>query len=399
MKYNFDKIVDRRQVATVKYGKCADVFGTDDVTPLWVADMDFEVCPAISEALMERFKHTVYGYSMPTDEFWQSIIDWEARRNNFHFTREDLIFVPRIVRGIAYAVNYITTPGDKIVIQQPVYHPFRNVSVGNRRLVVSNDLVEAADGSYRMNLEQLEQIFTEEHPRMMILCNPHNPIGIAWDAATLAQIARIAKRYGVIVLSDEIHSDLVLRGKQHCTFTNSCPEAQEVGITFGAPSKTFNIAGIVSSWCVIKNPELRKGFFEWMEVNEFSDPTFMACIATEAAYRHGEEWLEQAKRYIEGNIDFVADFCREHIPGVRAIKPEASFLMWLDCRSLGLDADALNRLFIHKAHLGLNRGDMFGAAGAGFMRFNIATQRSVLTQALRNLAKAINGLQSECISR
>ena len=394
MKYDFDKIVDRRQAVTVKYGKCAEVFGTTDVTPLWVADMDFEVCPAITQALIERFEHPVYGYSMTTPEFWQSIIDWEARRNDFHFTTDDVIYVPGIVRGIAYAINYFTSPGDKIVIQQPVYHPFRNVSVGNRRMVVSNDLVETPDGSYRMNLDNLEEIFRTEKPRMMILCNPHNPIGIAWDNDTLAQIARMAKRHGVIVLSDEIHSDLVLRGKKHCTFTNSCPEAAEVGITFGAPSKTFNIAGIVSSWCVIKNPELRKGFFEWMEGNEFSEPTFMACIATEAAYNHGEEWLEQAKTYIEGNIDFVADFCQKHIPAIKAIKPEASFLMWLDCRALGLDADALNSLFIHDAHLGLNRGDMFGAAGAGFMRFNIATQRSVLADALQNLAKAINGLKS-----
>lgn len=392
MTYDFDKMVDRHQAATVKYGKCQEFFGTDDVTPLWVADMDFEVCPAISEALIKRFQHPIYGYSTTTPEFWQSIIDWQAKRNGFNFTREELIYVPGIVRGIAYAINYFTQPDDLIVIQQPVYHPFRNVSVGNRRRVVSNDLVPTGDGLCRMDFEDLERIFAQEHPKMMILCNPHNPIGIAWDRESLARVARLAKQYGVIVISDEIHSDLVLRGKKHQTFAGSCPEAAEVAITFGAPSKSFNIAGIVSSWCVIKNPALRNGFFEWMAENEFSEPTFMACVATEAAYTQGEEWLDQAMKYIEGNIDFVADFCRQYVPSIIAIKPEASFLMWLDCRALGLNADDLNRFFIEKAHLGLNRGDMFGEAGAGFMRLNIATQRQMLRQALEVLAKAVNDL-------
>jgi cystathionine beta-lyase len=391
MKYDFDKIVDRRQAVTVKHDRCLDFFGREDITPLWVADMDFEVCPEISNALQKRFEHCVYGYSTPTDGFWKSIIDWQAKKNNFTFTTDDVIFVPGIVRGIAYAINFFTSPGDKIVIQEPVYHPFKNLTIGNKRTIVSNNLIES-DGSYRMDLDNLEHIFATEKPKMMILCNPHNPIGLAWDSDTLAQVARLAKKHGVIVISDEIHSDLVLRGRKHCTFANSCPEAEEVSITFGAPSKTFNIAGIVSSWCVIKNKELRKEFFEWMECNEFSSPNFMACIATEAAYNHGEQWLDEAKHYIEDNIDFVADYCSKHIPAIKVIKPEASFLVWLDCRELGLDADALQDLFVNHALLGLNRGDTFGAAGAGYMRFNIATQRCVLQKALCQLADAVNKL-------
>jgi cystathionine beta-lyase len=392
-KFDFDKIVDRHGTATYKYEELDEVFGRDDLTALWVADMDFEVCPAITEALSRRINDNhIYGYTVPMDSYWQSIIDWQRKRNNFVFTRDELTFVPGIVKGIALAVNFYTRPGDKIVIQQPVYHPFRNISVGNGRRVINNALLCSADGDYKMDLKDLERIFKEEHPRMMILCNPHNPIGLAWDAKTLKTLASLARKYDVIVVSDEIHGDLMLYGNKHLAFASVSDDAAAVAVTFGAPSKTFNIAGIVSSWIVVKNPELRRPFFNWLETNEFNSPTFFNTIATEAAYTYGGEWLDEALKYIEGNIDFVADYCKKYIPKINAIKPQASFLVWLDCTALGLDHDQLQDLFINKAHLALNDGEMFGHGGEGHMRFNVGAPRSVIASALDKLKAAVDSL-------
>ena len=227
---------------------------------------------------------------------------------------------------------------------------------------------------------------------MMVLCNPHNPIGIAWEADVLRQVAALARKYGVVVFSDEIHGDLTLTGHRHTSFLTVSDDARAVGVVMGAPSKTFNIAGIVSSWCVIKNPDLRKPFFHHLEVNEQCSPNFLSMTATRAAYRHGSEWLTQCLEYIEGNIDAVVDYCREHIPGIVAIKPQASFLVWLDCTGLGLGHDGLIDLFVNQARIGLNDGAMFGKAGNGFMRLNVAVPRSVLMQGMQQLADAVKQL-------
>lgn len=391
MKYNFDKIIDRHGTASVKVDASEQFFGKPGLTPLWVADMDFEVCPEITAALRQRIDHSVYGYAFPTAGYWKSIIDWEHNVHNFDFTATEVRYVPGVVKGIALAINYLTQKGDKVVIQEPVYHPFRNVTQGNGRIVANNPLI-ADGGSYRMNLEQLEQIFANEKPKIMILCNPHNPVGITWDKTTLQTVARLAKKYGVTVLSDEIHGDLALFGNAHTPFATVSKEAAEVSITFGAPSKTFNIPGLVSSWCVIKNPELREGFFSWLDVNEFDSPTFFATIATETAYKCGGSWLDQLKAYIERNILETETFCAKNIPQIRSIRPQASFLVWLDCTALGLDHDQLIDLFVNKAHLALNDGAMFGVGGEGFMRLNVASPRSVIIKSLKALQEAVNTL-------
>ncbi len=385
---DFDKIIDRRNTDCVKYDGLRETFGRDDLLPLWIADMDFEVCPAIFEALEKRIGHKVYGYPIARDCYWNSIISWLNRRHDFTVKRDELCYIPGIVRGIGYVVNHFTSPGDKILIQEPVYHPFKNVIEGNGRIAVNNQL-HYSGGSLEMDLTSLEALIKEEKPKMMILCNPHNPGGIIWSKEILKKVAHICAGNGVIVVSDEIHADIELFGNRYTPFATVSEEAAMNSIVLGAPSKTFNIPGLVSSWCVIKNPKIRESFFKWMEVNEFSAPTMFVTLATEAAYNHGEEWLDKLLKYLEGNILFVEDYLRSNIPEIKPLRPQASFLMWLDCSATGLKGLRLDDLFISKAHLALNDGEMFGPGGECHMRLNVACPRKVLEKALSQLKEAL----------
>lgn len=390
--YDFDTVIDRHGTCCTKLDGLDAMFGRHDVTPLWIADLDFAVCPDIVDALRHRLDHPVLGYSAAPDSYWQSIIDWQRHRHGFEIGRDDLSFIPGVVKGIALAVNYFTSRGDKIVIQPPVYHPFRMVIEGNGRLVVENPLLRSADGSYTMDLDGLAETVERERPRLMILCNPHNPIGLQWDEATLARVAEICRRSGTIVVSDEIHGDLMLGGRRHIPFTEVSDDARAIGIVLGAPSKTFNIPGLVSSWMVIKNPNLRRDFYQWLEVNEFNAPVMISTIGAEAAYTHGERWLDEMLAYVEDNIRFVVDFLAVNVPAVKCAVPEASFLVWLDFTALGLDQQQLMDLLLDKAHLALNDGSMFGSQGNGFMRLNVGTPRCVLRQALEHVAEAADSV-------
>lgn len=390
--YDFDTVIDRHGTCCTKLDGLDAMFGRHDVTPLWIADLDFAVCPDIVDALRHRLDHPVLGYSAAPDSYWQSIIDWQRHRHGFEIGRDDLSFIPGVVKGIALAVNYFTSRGDKIVIQPPVYHPFRMVIEGNGRLVVENPLLRSADGSYTMDLDGLAETVERERPRLMILCNPHNPIGLQWDEATLARVAEICRRSGTIVVSDEIHGDLMLGGRRHIPFTEVSDDARAIGIVLGAPSKTFNIPGLVSSWMVIKNPKLRRDFYQWLEVNEFNAPVMISTIGAEAAYTHGERWLDEMLAYVEDNIRFVVDFLAVNVPAVKCAVPEASFLVWLDFTALGLDQQQLMDLLLDKAHLALNDGSMFGSQGNGFMRLNVGTPRCVLRQALEHVAEAVHSV-------
>lgn len=392
-RYNFDNVIDRTGTSAIKIDRLDRVFGRHDLTPLWIADLDFAVCPEITEALLRRLRHPVLGYSEAADGYWQSIIDWNLRRHGFGIAREELAFIPGVVKGIALAVNYFTTRGDGVVIQPPVYTPFRTVVEGNGRRVIENPLL--FDGEkYTMDLDGLREIVAKEKPRMMVLCNPHNPIGIQWSKETLAELADICHKAGVVVVSDEIHGDLMLAGRKHIPFLSVSPEAKAVGIMLGAPSKTFNIPGLVSSWMVVKNPELRDPFYNWLEVNEFSAPVLISTIGAEAAYNNGEAWLDQMLAYVEENIDFVTDFCKRNIPGLKVIRPEASFLLWLDFRELHMCHREIMDLLLDKAHLALNDGTMFGVQGSGFARLNVGTPRCVLANALQSLAMAVKSEMS-----
>ena len=384
---NFDKTINRKGTNCIKWDSLEEAFGRKDLIPLWIADMDFEVCKEISDAIINRANHTIYGYPKTPTEFWNAIIDWNKNRHNIEYGKEEICYMPGIVRGIAYIVNFFTQKGEKILIQTPVYHPFANVSKGNKRIVIESPL-QYSDGKISMDFDGLEEIIKAEKPKLMILCNPHNPGGIIWDKESLAKVAHICAENGVIVISDEIHSDIELFGNKFTPFLSVSDEARQCGIALGAPSKTFNIPGIVSSWGAIKNKDLRKDFFEWMEVNEFSEPTMFVTGATIAAYEHGEYWLKELLKYLEDNILYVEERLKS-IPGINPVRPQASFLLWLDCHGLRLSPRELDNLFIKHAGLALNNGDMFGKGGEGFMRMNIACPKATLEQALNNLEKAI----------
>ena len=387
MTYDFDKIVERRGTDCVKYDALEKVYGSSDMIPLWVADMDFETPDFIMDALRKRLEHPVLGYACEHPDYWPAVLDWQKNRNGWEIDPAHVAFIPGIVKGIGMAVNVFTKPGDKVIIQPPVYHPFRIVPEENGREIVWNPLVLTDDG-YHMDLEHLESIM-DERCKFLILSNPHNPAGIAWPVETLVRLADICARHNVIVVSDEIHSDMYLFGHKHVPFATVSDTARRISVTFAAPSKTFNIAGVVTSYCVVPDDELRARFFGWLHASEMDAKGIFPPIATVAAYRHGEEWLRQMLAYVEGNVRFVEDFCRERIPALKPMRPHASFLVWLDCRGLGLGHDELNSLFVDKAKLALNDGAMFGPGGDGFMRMNVGTRRAVLEEAMLRLEKAV----------
>ena len=387
--YDFDKIIERRGSGAIKCDALGKFFGKDDLIPMWVADMDFETPDFITEALLERMKHPIFGYTSEPAEYRPAICDWIAEHHGWEVKSEWLSYIPGIVKGIGMVINVFMKEDEKVIIQPPVYHPFRLVPQKNHREVVFNPLRELPEGGYEMDFENLEAV-CDDKCRILILSNPHNPAGIVWPRETLERLAAFCHSRGIIVISDEIHCDMALYGNRHIPFASVSPEAAACSITFGAPSKTFNIAGIVSSYSIVPNDELRMRFHEWMEANEMNAAPLFSPIATIAAFRKGEEWRKQMLEYVEGNIDFLTGYCRENMPKIKPLRPQASFLVWLDCRGLGLDHDQLIDLFINKAGLALNDGEMFNPGGQGFMRLNVGTPRTILKSALDRLHKAIS---------
>ncbi len=394
-KYDFDKIVDRSGSGDYKHGGLLDVFGREDLIPLWVADMDFETAPFITEALRKRLDHSLFGYTSTPKDYWPTVRQWILDHHQWDVKTEWLTFVPGIVKAIGFVINKFVATDEKVIIQPPVYHPFRLVPKGNGREVVYNPLIEDPRGSYSMDLNGLEKLASDPKCKLLILSNPHNPAGLVWPHETLVKVAEICHRNGVLVISDEIHCDMALFGHKHIPFSSVSPEAAACSITFQAPSKTFNIAGIVSSFAIVPNDELRKEFYGWLDANEFNEAPLFAPIATIAAYKYGEPWRKELISYIEGNVLFVEKYLAENIPAIRAVRPQASFLVWLDCRDLGLNHDELIHLFVDKAHLALNDGEMFGKQGAGFMRLNIGSPRSVLKKALDQLRDALHPVSAK----
>lgn len=387
-KYDFDKIVDRRGTGALKTDALQERYGHADLTPLWVADMDFETPPFVVSALKRRMEHPVFGYTVEPEDYWPTVMKWIYEHHGWKVKREWLTYIPGIVKGIGMVINAFLGPEDKVIIQPPVYHPFRLVPQGNGREIVYNPLKENEGGTYSMDFSNLEEV-CDESCRLLILSNPHNPAGIVWPRETLERLAKFCHSRGIIVISDEIHCDMALYGHKHVPFASVCPEAAQCSITFGSPSKTFNIAGIVSSYAIVPCRELREKFYGWLTANELNDAPIFSPIATIAAFKEGEEWRREMLEYIEGNIEYIVDYCAREIPAIRPLRPQASFLVWLDCRALGLSHEELVSLFVEKAGLALNDGEMFNPGGEGFMRMNVASSRKVLERAMEELRNAV----------
>ncbi|PXV64487.1 cystathionine beta-lyase [Dysgonomonas alginatilytica] len=386
-KYNFDQIIDRRGTNALKTDVLKERYGNENLIPLWVADMDFLSPPAISEAIIERAKHGLFGYTCPSQEYYNSIISWVKKSHDWTLDQQWITFIPGIVKGIAFVIDCFSTKEDHVIIQPPVYHPFRIIPSLHQRKVVDNPLVLEA-GQYIMDLSDLKKRINTSS-KILILCNPHNPGGRVWTKEELADLAEICYDNGILVISDEIHSDMAFENYKHVPFASVSEKAAQNSITFMAPSKTFNIAGIVSSYSIIPNGKIRTKFNNYLKSSELEEGHIFAYLAAQAAYEKGEEWLTEAKEYIWGNIQFVDQFLKTNIPQIKAMIPEASFLVWLDCRELNLTQKDLVSLFVKDAKLALNDGVMFGKGGEGFMRLNVGSPRPVLEKALNNLKAAI----------
>ena len=386
--YNFDEVIERRGTNCVKYDALKERYGNGDLTPLWVADMDFRTPDFIVNAIRKRCEHEIFGYTFGSDSYYNSIIEWVDYKQKWKIKREWLSYIPGIVKGIGFVIQCFTKPGDKVIIQPPVYHPFRIVPESMKREVVNNPL-KLVNGVYEMDFEQLESVI-DEQCKILILCNPHNPGGIVWKKDTLVKLADICAKHNILVISDEIHAEMAYPQFTHHPFATVSDTAANCSITFMAPSKTFNIAGIVTSYSIVPNEKIRKEFYEFLEAGELDDGTIFAYTATEAAYTYGAEWLQQMRMYVMENVRFVDEFFKTKLPIIKVYPPQASFLVWLDCRDLKLSQEDLVHLFLDKAGILLNDGSMFGPGGEGYMRLNVGCPRSVLDKALNALKKAID---------
>lgn len=387
MIYNFDQINDRSKSDALKLEALEPRWGRTDLLPMWIADMDFKTPPFIINALKKRMECEIFGYTAKPKAWYDSIVNWQKQRFGWEITPEMISFSPGVVPALAMAVQAFTEKGDKVLIQQPVYQPFSLVIENNDRVLVNNPL-ELINGKYQINFDKLEKDI--QGCKLFLFCHPHNPGGRVWTREELQKVAHICHKNNVIVVSDEIHADLTLAPNKHIPLASVSEEARMNTIMFGSPSKAFNLAGFSTSYAIIENPELRKKFQSYVEGNMLADGNVFAFQTVIAAYTEGEEWLKQLLTYIQGNIDFLVNYVQKHIPKVKTIVPEASYLVFLDFRELNLCHKNIVDLCTEKALLALNDGAMYGKEGEGFMRINLACPRSVIEKALNQLRDAIN---------
>lgn len=382
MIYDFDKIIDRTGTECVKYDLRENVFGKADVIPMWVADMDFPTADFIREAIIERAKGDVYGYTFREDAYFESIVNWIQRHHQWETKKEWMSFTPGIVNAFNLAVMGLTKEGDEIIIQPPVYHPFFYAVNNHNRKLVENPLIDTEDG-YVMDFDLLEQ--QAKTAKMLILSNPHNPVGRAWKKEELMRLGEICMKNNVLVFSDEIHCDLVMPGFKHVPFASLSEEFAQNSITAHAASKTFNLAGLATSTVIIPNDDLRNKYVNFVHSTEADMGNVFGKIATKAAMEKGDEWHAQLINYIKGNIDYAYDFIKREMPKIRIHKAEATYMIWLNFKDYGISDAELNRKMIHEAGLGLNAGNIFGKEGEFCMRVNLACPRSIVEKALNQM--------------
>jgi len=385
--YNFDEKIDRSDTNSLKYDFREKLFGTSDLIPMWVADMDFRVADFIVDALKTRILHEIYGYTLTSERIYEGIINWIYTRHQWTIKQEWIGFTPGVVPALNLAVIAFTNPGDKIVIQTPVYPPFYTAAKDHNRQLVTNPLL-LKDGRYTMDFDHLyNQI--DDSTKLLVLCSPHNPTGNVWKDDELRELAKICIRKNVIIISDEIHADIVYQGNKHIPMASLSEEISNHVVTLMAASKTFNFAGLNTSYFIASDRKLFRKLQQTVDKLHLGTCNIFGNIATEAAYRFGEDWLTQLITYLDNNVDFAEEFINNNIPGVKIIRPEATFLLWTDFRETGLTEDELRKLIINKAKLGFSEGSIFGQDGSGFQRINIGCPKIILESALAQLQKVL----------
>jgi cystathionine beta-lyase len=381
-KYNFDKIIQRENTDCVKYDGRKEIFGRADVLPMWVADMDFEIPDFIRNAVIKRAEHPVYGYSFMSDEYYQAIIDWVKTRHQWQIKREWISYTPGIVPAINFAVMSYTSGGDGVIVQPPVYFPFFEAIKNNKRRQLNNQLIYD-DGHYHIDFNDLEE--KAKSAKMILMSHPHNPTGRCWTKEELKTIGDICVRNNVIIISDEIHNDLILPGFKHYPMASLSEEIANITVTCLAPSKTFNIAGLATSSVIISNDDLRKRFRKTLQQLHILKGNLFGTVASTAGYRNGSQWVDALMQYVQGNFDFLAGFLKEELPAVKLTHPEATYLAWLNFRETGLSDKQIKDKLILDAGLGFSHGAVFGQGGQGFQRMNLATPRSIVEEACHRL--------------
>lgn len=392
MSYNFDTPINRRHTDSIKYDFAKRRHMPDDLLPLWVADMDFQTAPSVIEALIQKSQHGIFGYSETDADYNDVLISWFKRQYQWDIQPAWLVKTPGIVFAITQAIQAFTEVGDSVLIQEPVYYPFRESIELNQRNVVVNPLVYQ-EGAYHMDFDDFEQKIIDNKVRLFILCSPHNPVGRVWTEEELRTLGDICLKHHVLVVADEIHADFTYPGHKHHVFANLDERYLDYTITCTSPSKTFNLAGLQLSNIFIKDPALRKKFKNQITINGYSQLPITGIVSCQAAYAHGDDWLHQLRSYLKGNLDYIRERLSQELPTVGLVEPEGTYLLWLDFSGYGLDDAAINDRIIHKAKLWLDGGTMFGENGSCFQRVNIACPRQTIEEALNRMIQGFKDLE------
>lgn len=391
MSYDFNEIIKRQNTNSLKYDFAVKRGKPENILPLWVADMDFMAPPAVINALVEKSRHGIFGYSESQDDYLAVLQEWFSAQYSWEVQPDWLVKTPGVVYAISTAIRALTAKGDAVLIQPPVYYPFFESVLINERRLVLNELVYA-QGKYSIDFEDLETKIIDNQVKLFILCSPHNPVGRVWTVEELRRLGDICLKHGVTVVADEIHADFVYPGHRHCVLAQLKPEFADITVTCTAPTKTFNLAGLQISNIFIANQTIRHRFKREMARSGYSQLNIMGITACQAAYSNGYAWLSELKRYLVQNLDFLRTFLRARLPQIKLVEPEGTYLVWLDCKELQLTDQQLDDLIVNRAGLWLDAGTIFGAGGSGFQRINIACPRSVLARALTQLEEAVNSL-------
>jgi len=388
--HNFDKIIDRKKTKCYKWDYNKEIFGKEDLLSMWVADMDFQSPSEVLEVLRKRVDHGVFGYTGLVDSFYSSIIDWMDKRFDWKIYKNWIVITPGIVPAINFAIQTYTKENDQILVQSPVYYPFfTSIENNERKLVVSE--LKLVNDHYEMDFEDLDKKLAGDI-KMMILCSPHNPVSRVWRFKELQKVSELCLKYNVLLISDEIHSDIIFKDKKHIPIPTISKEISDKSLTMFAPSKTFNVAGLSLSYVIIPNKEIRIKFQKTLLNLGLHSGNVFGIEALEASYRYGQKWLEELLRYVENNFEFVCNFLQKRIPQIKAVKMDGTYLLWLNCREMKLGQEELVSFFINKAGLAFNDGSKFGKGGEGFMRMNLGCSRQLIKHALTQLESAVNKL-------